>query len=375
VTSETPEPSRLVVRSGARDYPVLVGRGLLGEAAARVVAAAPEVRRWAVIADERVAPLYGAPVSAGLEALGRGGSMHVFPAGERHKTREEWARLGDRLLEAGLGRDGGVVAVGGGVTGDLAGFVAATFMRGIPVVQVPTSVVAMVDSAVGGKTGVDTPAGKNLVGAFHPPRLVLVDPEVVATLPRAERAQGWAEAVKHGAIADEVYFRALETSAADLMAGEADAVQSAVLRSVEIKAGVVGDDEHEAGLREILNFGHTLGHALEAASGYRLAHGSAVSLGMVLEARLGEGLGITTPGTAARLASVLERFELPTAPPPAASAAVLEGLLARDKKVRDGRVRVVLLEGIGRVAGAEPGAREVSPESLRDLLDGVVGSF
>lgn len=362
------EAAVVQVQAASGGYPVRIGQGLLAQAGARIAHEVPDVRRWAVITDDRVAALYAESVRSSLEARGLAATLHAFPAGERHKTREEWARLSDELLAVGVGRDGGVVAVGGGVTGDLAGFVAATFMRGIPVVQVPTSVVAMVDSAVGGKTGVDTPAGKNLVGAFHPPRLVLVDPGALVSLPRRERAQGWAEAVKHGAIVDEAYFRSLADAAPALLEGDPAAAEAAVLRSIEIKADVVSADEREAGRREILNFGHTLGHALEAASGYRLPHGSAVSVGMVLEARLGEDLGITEAGTAHRLAEVLARFDLPVRPPGPFASGQVADLLLRDKKVREGRVRIVLLEALGRVARDGGWARTVSVEDLGRAL-------
>jgi 3-dehydroquinate synthase len=307
-------------------------------------------------------------VRAALDAVASPASLHTFAAGEASKTRASWAALTDDLLAAGLARDGGVVAVGGGVTGDLAGFVAATYMRGIPVVQVPTSVLAMVDSAVGGKTGVDTPAGKNLVGAFHAPRLVVVDPEAVTTLPRPQRAQGWCEAVKHGAILDEPYLAALERDVVGLLDGSPEPVERAVRRSVEIKAEVVGRDEREGGLREILNFGHTLGHALEAASDYALPHGSAVAVGMVLEAWLGERLGTTEPGTAARLTAVVEALGLPTAAPAGLGAEPVMAALERDKKVRDGRVRIVLLERPGAVAPGEGWARPVDRALVLEVL-------
>lgn len=359
---------RVDVPSAAGEYPVLIARGLRHELGALVRRHAPQVRGWAVIADSNVGPRYGAEALAALQAEGVALGLHVFPAGERHKNRETWARLTDELLASGMARDGGVVAVGGGVTGDLAGFVAATFMRGVPVVQVPTSVVAMVDSAVGGKTGVDTGAGKNLVGSFHPPRLVVVDPETVATLAREERAQGWAEAVKHGAILDEAYLTSLEAEVAGLLEGAPSPTLAAVVRSIEIKAEVVGRDEREGGLREILNFGHTLGHALEAHSGYALPHGSAVSVGMVLEARLGESLGVTRMGSADRLVAVLRRFGLPTAP---AAAADLDAILertARDKKVRGGIARYVLLEQPGRVRSGPEWAHSLPPDRVRAAL-------
>lgn len=340
---------RVTAGGGRADYAVHVGRGLLDDLGPRL---REEVgaHSYAVISDETVAELYGERVLDGLARAGLRAELLTFPAGEAHKTRAWWGRLTDELLAAGTGRDGAVVALGGGVTGDLAGFVAATFMRGIPAVQVPTSLVAMIDASVGGKTGVDVAAGKNLVGAFHPPAFVLADPEVVETLPRVERAQGLAEAVKHGAILDRAYLEALEEDAADLLDGDPEAVEVAVVRSVELKARVVSADEREGGLRQILNFGHTLGHALEAARDFSTPHGSAVAVGMVLEARLGQDLGITAPGTERRLADVLRRFELPTAPPGDLSTErVLEFVLA-DKKGRGGRPRYVFLEEPGRVA-------------------------
>jgi 3-dehydroquinate synthase len=257
------------------------------------------------------------------------------------------------------------VSVGGGVTTDLAGFVAATYLRGVPVVQVPTSYLAMIDASVGGKTGVDTSAGKNLVGAFHPPRLVVADTTVLRTLPRQERAQGLVEAFKHGAILDAAYFDRLEARVDELMEAEAGAAAEAVLRSVELKAGVVSEDELEGGYRQILNFGHTLGHALEAASEYAVGHGSAVALGMLLEADLGERLGVTEPGTRERLAGPLARL---VGSPPSVDAEAAVPFLRADKKVRGGRMRTVLLRRLGEVDPGDGWSHEVSEEMLVDVL-------
>jgi 3-dehydroquinate synthase len=336
-----------------------------------LLAAHAPAHRYALVSDSNVAPLYAEEAAARCRAEGARADLFVFPAGERSKTRAWWATLTDRLLEAGLGRDGAVVAIGGGVTGDLAGFVAATYLRGVPLVQVPTSVVAMVDASVGGKTGVDVTQGKNLVGAFHPPKLVVADPETVSTLPVGERAEGLAEAVKHGAIADASYFSALTADASALLAGDAKAIHAAVLRSVEIKAGIVSSDEREHGFRQVLNFGHTLGHALEAGSDYRLGHGSAVAAGMVLEATLGERLGITEPGTARRISDALGAFGLGSIPLPA-GVPVLAALLGSDKKVREGEARFVLLARIGEVARAgDAWTHRIAP----DLIDEVLREF
>ena len=244
-------------------------------------------------------------------------------------------------------------------------------MRGIPVVQVPTSLVAMVDASVGGKTGVDVPGGKNLVGAFHPPRFVLADPDLAVTLPRRERSQGLAEAIKHGAILDPAYFGWIETRAEDLLGGDPRATGALVMRSAELKAHVVGEDEREAGMRQILNFGHTLGHALEAESEFRLPHGSAVAIGMVLEARLGERLGVTERGISGRIAEVLDRAELPTRPPDRTDPEAVLELASRDKKARSGISRYVLLSRIGSVDRRHGWSRELGRPVIEQFLASV----
>lgn len=348
-------------------YSVLVGRGLR-HALPELLHEYSPAHRYAVITDARVCALHGDALLGILEASGLRAQMFTFPAGEANKTRRTWSRLSDELLGAGYGRDGCVVALGGGVAGDVGGFVAATLLRGIPVVQVPTSLVAMVDASVGGKTGVDTRAGKNLIGAFHPPRVVVADPEYLATLPEAERAQGLAEAVKHGAILDAGYFEEVARSSGDVLAGDAAATEALVHRSVELKAHVVSEDEREGGVRQLLNFGHTLGHALEAESGYALPHGSAVSLGMILEARAGERLGRTAPGTADRLGEVLEACRLPTTPLPDTDADAVLARTRSDKKTRAGSPSYVILDRIGRVDGTGGWTRTVPDEVVLDVL-------
>jgi 3-dehydroquinate synthase len=323
-----------------------------------------------MISDERVAKLYGRRSARRLREQGTDCELFTFPAGEPSKSRAEWSRLTDALLDAGFGRDGGVIALGGGVTGDLAGFVAASYMRGIPVVQVPTSLVAMIDASVGGKVGVNTPRGKNLVGAFHPPRAVIVDADTVTTLPREQRSQGLVEAVKHGAILDRSYLHALESRLSDLLDGAPEAAVHAVMRSVEIKSDVVSRDEREAGLRAILNFGHTIGHALEASARYRLPHGSAVGLGMILEARIGERMGITEAGSADALESLVERLELPTRIPSDVDPGPALEHLRQDKKRRKGRPRYVLLSRLGEVAAGENWTFAVPSEVVRAVLEG-----
>jgi 3-dehydroquinate synthase len=343
--------------AGGDEYPVHIGPGVIQELPKLLRARAPAFRH-ALIGDDRVLALHGDRVAGILDDAGLSVDLHPFPAGESHKSREEWLRLTDALLASGLGRDGCVLALGGGVSGDLAGFVAATYLRGVPVVQLPTSLVAMVDSAVGGKTGVDVPAGKNLVGAFHPPAFVLADTDFIRTLPRAERRQGLAEVVKHGAILDAHYLDSVQEAAPDLLEGDAEATARAVLRSVELKAGVVSRDEREGGLREILNFGHTVGHGLELLTRYEMPHGTAVGLGMLLEARIGEALGVTASGTVDRLREALVDVELPVRLPAGITLGDLPEVRLTDKKVRQGQLRMVLLDRIGEVRRRPSGEGE-----------------
>ncbi len=356
------------VGTRSRTYPVLVGNGLRVRIPTLLSEYAPGYR-YAVISDDRVAELYGQETVDSCRRAGLKADLYTFPEGEASKTRETWSRLTDALLRDGLGRDAVVVAVGGGVTGDLAGFVAATYLRGIPAVQVPTSLVAMIDASVGGKTGVDVPTGKNLVGAFHPPRVVIADPETVATLPVEERAEGLAEALKHGAVLDRPYFERLTSEAEALLSGEPGATYAAVLRSVELKARVVSEDEREEGQRQVLNFGHTLGHALEAASDYELGHGSAVAAGMVLEAALGERVGITVEGTRRTLTQALSAFGLGAVPSRQWEIETVLGYLVADKKVRSGRPRYVLLERLGVIHRGGGWSHEVPDEDVREVLE------
>ena len=256
--------------------------------------------------------------------------------------------------------------------GDLGGFVAATYMRGLPLVQVPTTLLAMIDSSVGGKTGVDTPAGKNLLGCFHQPQVVLADADLLQTLPDAHIRAGLAEAVKHGAIADPEYLDWIESAAGELLAGDPEALTRLIGRSVEIKAEVVNRDELEAGPRKMLNFGHTVGHAVEALSGYALLHGEAVAIGMVEEARIGERIGVTAAGTAARLRRVLSRLGLPTSLPLEMGVDEVVAWTRADKKAREGRVEYALIESIG--APAVRDGRHGSPvadETVLEVLGGV----
>ena len=296
----------------------------------------------------------------------------TIPPGESNKTREVWSRLTDQMLAKGYGRDSAVIALGGGVVGDLAGFVAATFMRGVPVVQVPTTLVAMVDASIGGKTAVDTPAGKNLVGIFHPPAAVLVDPQLLATLPLRELRAGFAEVIKHGVIADEPYLREVAGSASELLSeggAMSDRMVSLIVRSVEIKAEVVSRDEREEGLRKVLNFGHTIGHAVEMVSGFSLLHGEAVAIGMALESKLAERIGLAQTGTAATVIRTLQAAGLPTDLPIDCGSEAVIDTMRSDKKGRSGKTRFALPLRIGAMAGEDTGwTVSVGDDQLREVL-------
>jgi 3-dehydroquinate synthase len=342
----------LPVSGGAfRPYDVVVGRGILAELGARLV---PMARgRTVVITDETVAGLHGPAAMASLEAAGLRARLLSVPPGEASKSFAELERVIDRMLAYGLDRGDVVVALGGGVVGDLAGLAAALFMRGIDFVQVPTTLLAQVDSSVGGKTAIDTPRGKNLVGAFHQPRLVLADIEVLATLPARQLRSGWAEVLKHGLICDAAFFDWLAGEGAAGATGDAAALERAVIRSVEIKSAIVGEDEKEAGRRALLNLGHTFGHAIEAALGFDetvLTHGEAVALGCALAFRFSAAQGLCPAADATRAEAVIAAAGLPTRLTQAGAfdAAALVKAMAGDKKAEGGRLTLILARGIGR---------------------------
>jgi 3-dehydroquinate synthase len=351
-------------------YDILIGRALLAEVPTLVAAACP-ASRYAVITDSHVGPRYGEQVVARCRDARLPVELFQFPAGEWNKTRETWATLSDQMLAARFGRDGAVIGLGGGVVGDVAGFVAATFLRGIPYVQVPTTLLAMIDSSIGGKTGVDVPAGKNLLGAFHQPRLVVADLDVLASLSPQQVASGMAEAVKHAVIADREYFATLERDHGAVTARDPGVLERVVRQSVEIKAAVVAADEREAGRRAVLNFGHTVGHAVEATTRFAALHGEAVAIGMAYEARLAEVLGIAERGTARRVTALLERYDLPLDLPETAAVDALVAAMQLDKKARDGAVRFALPETIGRMHADGSSWTVAAPERVvRQVLSG-----
>jgi 3-dehydroquinate synthase len=348
-------------------YPVHVAPGVLGslEALAAEYLGSGHVT---MIADASVHELLQ---TGRLARPGWEGDAITFPAGEASKNRNEWARITDLLLDRGVGRDGGIIALGGGVAGDLAGFIAATYLRGIPYIQAPTTLLAMVDASVGGKTGVDTPHGKNLVGAFHPPAAVAADPRVLRTLPERDYRGGLAEAVKHGLIADRDYFAWMESEVEALLRRDETTLTRLVRRSVEIKAEVVSGDERETGRRAILNAGHTVAHALEQATAYRLPHGDAVALGLVAECALAEELGAATEGIRRRVVSLLERFGLPVRLGQRLPEERLLDAMGRDKKNRMTRVHFALPSAIGCMAEEGGWTRSAAEPAIRSALGAI----
>jgi len=350
-------------------YDILISSGLVRQVD-RLLREYCPAAAYALISDSHVGKLYGESIAKQIVGAGHQVELLTFPAGEWNKTRDTWATLSDRMLAARLGRDSAVIALGGGVVGDVAGFVAATYLRGVPLVQVPTSLLAMIDSSIGGKAAVDVPAGKNLLGAFHQPRVVIIDLDLLDSLSNVQLAAGLAEAVKHGVIADAEYFAFLEREQSAIVAKDRSALERVVRRSVEIKADVVAQDEREAGRRAILNFGHTVGHAIEATSKYEVMHGEAVAIGMTYEARLAEDLHIATGGTASRIAKLLGALKLPLERPDETPVDDLIEAMRGDKKARRGAIRFALPRQIGTPHGdAKTGwTVPVEEERLRGLF-------
>ena len=355
----------ITVELGTRRYPIAIGAGLLGDNAR--FAKAIGGRHVLIVSNEVVAPLYLQRIRETLAASPTRFEVSslLLPDGEAHKTLESCAHVFAALAELKASRDATIVALGGGVIGDLAGFAAACWMRGIAFVQVPTTLLAMVDSSVGGKTAVDLPAGKNLVGAFHQPRAVVIDTDTLSTLPERELRAGFAEVIKYGALGDAAFFAWLETHAQALLAREPAALSEAIAHCCTQKAGIVARDETEQGERALLNFGHTFGHALETLTGYgTLLHGEAIAIGMMLAARLSAQLGLAQAADAARLEALLGRFELPTALPAGIDPDALIDLMQLDKKNLSGRLRLVLWRGLGQAEIV----KDVDRASLRVVL-------
>ena len=342
----------LQIDLGSRSYPITIGAGLLDEPAVLVGAIA--ARDVLIVTNETVGPLYLPRVLRSL--AGKRAASLALPDGEQFKTLETLARVFDALVAHRMNRDACVVALGGGVVGDVAGFAAACYQRGIDYVQLPTTLLAQVDSAVGGKTGVNHPSGKNLLGAFHQPRAVVSDIATLATLPPRELRAGLAEVIKYGLVDDADFLGWIERHTDGLLALDAAALTHAIGRSCEIKARIVAADEREHGQRALLNLGHTFGHAIETATGYgQWLHGEAVAVGMLLAVDLSQRLGWLAAADLERVRRLLERLGLPRAAPPIGAARALD-LMAMDKKVLAGRIRLVLLRRIGQgvVSGDYP---------------------
>jgi 3-dehydroquinate synthase len=353
-------------RTRGVSYPVRIGWGVLSGLPGALRRLAP-AHRYFLITDSRVRALHGAALLASLRRANFRVSLLSVPAGERSKTRETKARLEDRILALGGGRDSAVLALGGGMICDLAGFTAATYHRGVPFLPIPTTLLAMVDAAVGGKTAVDHPRGKNLIGAFHPPRAVFADLRFLQTLPGRDFRSGLAEVVKSAVIGDPVLFRAMERDPSALLARRPDVLGDLVWRSCRVKAGVVESDERESGLRAVLNFGHTLGHALEHLMRTRLPHGEAVAIGMALEARSAVAAGILPAEHARRIIALLQTLGLPTSLPPGAAPLRLLEIARADKKAERGEIRYALPRAIGRMGRWR--GRYVTPLPDRLVLD------
>jgi len=362
------------VELGSRSYDVLIGAGLINELLKQATDRLGGTK-FAIVTDENVASSHLEAIEAPLKAAGQWRTSVILPAGEQTKSFDQLQFLSEALLAAGTERRDAVVTLGGGVIGDLGGYAAATLRRGVRFVQIPTSLLAQVDSSVGGKTGINTPQGKNLIGAFHQPSLVLADTALLTTLPDREMRAGYAEVVKYGLLGDRSFYSWLENNAAAVTARDAASLVHAVTRSVQMKADIVARDETETGDRALLNLGHTFGHALEAYTGYsnRLLHGEGVAIGMCLAFRLSEALQHCPPQTAARVAAHIKAIGLPTEisdipGDDLPSAETMVDLMGQDKKVQDGQLTFILAREIGDAFIT----RDVSRDRVRAFLEGVL---
>ena len=354
----------ITVGLGERSYPIHIDRGLL--ARTELLLPRLEQRKVAIVTNSTVAPLHLEPFASALRAAAVEVVPIVVADGEVHKTWQTLNSIFDLLLTQRCERKTTIIALGGGVIGDLAGFAAATYQRGVPFIQMPTTLLAQVDSSVGGKTAINHPGGKNMIGAFHQPRLVVADTATLDTLPERELSAGLAEVIKYGLIMDAPFLAWLEVNMENLRARDADAIAYAIARSCENKALVVAADEREAGQRALLNLGHTFGHAIEAGLGFGIwLHGEAVAAGTILAARLSERVGLLNAAEVERVALLMSRAGLPTEAPNLGVARYLE-LMGHDKKVEDGKLRLVLLKALGKAIVTS----DFRPGDLRQVLTG-----
>lgn len=353
----------LTVGLGDRSYPIFIKDGIIENVGADL-ASRNIASRFAVIADDYVASLYGSTLMSSLEDAGIKAELLTFPRGEASKNLQVFGELSSKLARMGLDRSSGLIALGGGVTGDLTGFLASSYMRGVPFVQVPTTLLSQVDSSVGGKTGVDIPEGKNLVGAFYQPKAVYIDTAVLTTLPVAELLGGIAEVIKYGVIRDFDFYVFLERNLDAILALHPAIIEEMIYICCRIKAEVVAEDEREADVRRILNFGHTIGHAVEAASNFALIHGHAVAIGMVAALRLSVASGLCKRKEAGRVATLIHAFGLPTEIPQEMDRAAIKAFIKTDKKSIGGSVFYVLPTAIGKVIISN----EVTDEQVDSVL-------
>ena len=357
---------RVDLNLGDRHCPILIGPGLMGSQA--LLALHAGAAQLMVVSNETVAPLWLPRLREGL--AGRAFAQCLLPDGEEHKTLASVARIIDSLVEARMNRDCMVIALGGGVIGDIAGFAAASYQRGVACLQLPTTLLAQVDSAIGGKTAVNHPGGKNLIGAFHQPNAVITDTDTLGTLPDRELRAGLAEVIKAALIADSAFFAWLEREIEPLLGRQPEALEEAIRRACEIKAGIVARDEREQGARALLNLGHSFGHAIETGLGHgRWLHGEAVAAGIVLAAELSERSGRLAAGEVGRVRVLLARAGLPVDPPRLGSERMLM-LLGMDKKVAGGQLRLVLLDAIGAACCTA----DFPPAALESLLEDRAGT-
>ena len=355
----------LTVSLSDRSYPIHVGAEMI-ERAGQLMQQAGLRGKVAIVTNPTVAQLYLDPVHEALSQAGFETTPVLLPDGEEHKTLKSLSTIYDRLVAERFERKSCVLALGGGVIGDLAGFAAATYLRGIPYVQVPTTLLAQVDSSVGGKTGVNHDAGKNLIGAFYQPKLVLIDVAALRSLPRRELVAGLAEVIKYGVIADRYLFELLEQNLEKILALDRELLTQIIVRSCENKARVVEADEREDDYRAVLNFGHTIGHALEAATGYRqFLHGEAVGIGMVKATALSVQQGFCDPKSFERITRLIKKAGLPTEFPPGMSVSSLVQGMEVDKKAADGKIKFVISEGLGKTR-----FHWLAPGEILDALGG-----
>lgn len=354
----------LTVGLQERSYPIHIGSGLLPKLGEYLKAQLRSLR-YAVISDANVAALYGQGVLDSLQAAGLSGELFTFPAGEASKRLATVEELARSMTLSGFDRGNVIIALGGGVSGDMAGFLAAIYMRGIPFVQVPTSLLAQVDSSVGGKTGVDLAEGKNMLGTFYQPKLVLIDTDVLRTLPADQFLSGMGEVIKYGVSLDAALFRYLDQHREELLAQDESCLNYVITRCCDLKARVVEEDEREGGLRRVLNFGHTIGHAVEAAANFSLLHGFAVSVGMVAITAVSARCGYAPPNLEAEIARLLTAYGLPTALPAGLSAERITAFMQADKKNRGRRLFFVLPTELGKVMVTD----QVDRDALQQVLE------